>query len=227
MIKAIIIEDDLMVASINHQFLTKTSGIKVIATFHNGKDALNFLKKHSVDLILLDLYMPEFSGLELLAELRRQNRTEEVIMITAANDAEHIKEALHLGIIDYLVKPFQYERFSQAIDKFLLRRKIMDSGMAFTQADIDQLIEVAPPSNKSKEMELYKGLQRQTLQKITQYLHEFPDTYLTAELIAEKTSLSKVTVRRYMNYLIEKGIAVSRVNYETGGRPRIEYRTYK
>lgn len=223
MIKAVIIEDDLMVASINNQFLLKTPGIQTTATFHSGKSALAFLKENPVDLILLDLYMPDLSGLELLSELRRQNRKEDVIMITAANDAEHISEALHLGIIDYLVKPFTYERFSQAVDKFLLQRKIIENGMAFSQNDIDQLIHMTRPSQTSREMELEKGIQRQTLEKLRNCLKQCPGQYKTSEQISEETGLSKVTIRRYMNYLIEHDAAKSRIDYETGGRPRIEY----
>lgn len=224
MIKTVIVEDDLMVAAINNQFLMKTPGFQVTATFHTGKDALAFLKDNPVDLLLLDLYMPDVSGLELLAELRRQNRKEDVIMITAANDAEHISEALHLGVIDYLVKPFTYDRFSQAVDKFLLQKKIMENGMQFSQDDIDQLIHMARPSQASREMELQKGIQRQTLEKLRGCLKQHQHSYLTSEQIAGETGLSKVTIRRYMNYLIEQREVESRVDYETGGRPRVEYR---
>ena len=224
MIKTVIVEDDLMVAAINNQYLMKTPGFQVTATFHSGKDALAFLKDNPVDLLLLDLYMPDVSGLELLAELRRQNRKEDVIMITAANDAEHITEALHLGVIDYLVKPFTYERFSQAVDKFLLQRKIMENGMQFSQDDIDQLIHMTRPSQASREMELQKGIQRQTLEKLRGCLKQHLHSYLTSEQLAGETGLSKVTIRRYMNYLIEQREVESRVDYETGGRPRVEYR---
>lgn len=224
MIKTVIVEDDLMVAAINNQYLMKTTGFQVTATFHSGKDALTFLKDNPVDLLLLDLYMPDGSGLELLAELRKQNRKEDVIMITAANDAEHITEALHLGVIDYLVKPFTYERFSQAVDKFLLQRKIMENGMQFSQDDIDQLIHMTRPSQSSREMELQKGIQRQTLEKLRGCLKQHLHSYLTSEQLAGETGLSKVTIRRYMNYLIEQREIESRVDYETGGRPRVEYR---
>ncbi|MEY8353258.1 response regulator [Lachnospiraceae bacterium 54-53] len=223
MIKTVIVEDDRMVASINSQFAAKTPGIQVIATFHSGKNALGFLEKTKVDLLLLDLYMPEFSGLELLAELRMQNSGVDVIMITAANDAPHIQEALRLGIVDYLIKPFRYERFAQAMDKYLLKRAVMENGMEFTQADIDQLITVARPSAESKEMELQKGIQRQTLERVRSCLRSHPGEYLTSEQISAETGLSKVTVRRYMNYLIENNEISSRVDYSTGGRPRVEY----
>lgn len=226
MFKAVIVEDDRMVASINNQFLMKTPGFQVTATFHTGKDALAFLKNNSVDLLLLDLYMPDVSGLEVLTELRSHNRKEDVIMITAANDAEHISKALHLGVVDYLVKPFTYERFSQAVDKFLLQKKIMENGMQFSQEDIDQLIHMARPSKTSREMELQKGIQRQTLEKLRACLKQHSDCYLTSEQLSEETGLSKVTIRRYMNYFIEQNIAESRVDYETGGRPRVEYKIF-
>ncbi len=224
MIKTVIVEDDLMVASINQQFALKTPGVNVIATFHNGKDALAFLNKTKVDLLLLDFYMPEITGLELLAKLRNEGNNVDVIMITAANDAVHINEALHLGIVDYLVKPFKYERFSEAMDKYMLRKTVMKKGMKFTQKDIDQLIHLQKPSKQSKEMDLQKGLQRQTLDKIRNSLSNHENEYLTSEQIASETELSKVTVRRYMNYLIEQNEITSVVDYSTGGRPSILYK---
>ena len=224
MIKTVIVEDDLMVASINQQFALKTPGVNVIATFHNGKDALAFLNKTKVDLLLLDFYMPEITGLELLAKLRNEGNDVDVIMITAANDAVHINEALHLGIVDYLVKPFKYERFSEAMDKYILRKTVMKKGMKFTQKDIDQLIHLQKPSKQSKEMDLQKGLQRQTLDKIRNSLSNHENEYLTSEQIASETELSKVTVRRYMNYLIEQSEITSVVDYSTGGRPSILYK---
>lgn len=224
MIKTVIVEDDLMVASINTQFAKQTPEVKIIATFHDGKDALSFLSKNKVDLLLLDLYIPSFSGLQLLSELRKLHNDIDVIMITAANDMENINQALHLGIIDYLVKPFQYERFEQAMNKYLMRRTLMQTGMKFNQNDIDQLISLQPPSPKSKEMIFQKGIQRKTLEIICYCLKQHKDGYLTSEEIAMETNLSKVTIRRYMNYLVEDNKAISRIDYATGGRPRVEYR---
>ncbi len=223
MIKTVIVEDDLMVAEINSQFALKTPGIQIAATFHNGTDALKFLSESQVDLVLLDLYMPGYSGLELLRELRRQNNDVDVIMITAAKDADHIKEALHLGITDYLIKPFKYERFSEALNKYLLKHKIMETGLDFTQSDIDQLLQAQPISAKSKELELQKGLQKKTLDLITVCLKEHSGQYLTSEFIASQVNLSQVTARRYLNYLVETDAIKSRIDYSTGGRPCMEY----
>lgn len=223
MIKTVIVEDDLMVADINNQFAQKTAGIQIIATFHNGIDALRFLSQTHVDLLLLDLYMPGFSGLELLRELRKQNNNIDVIMITAANDTEHIQEALQLGITDYLIKPFKYERFAEALDKYLLKYKLIQSGMDFTQKDIDQILHTRPISEKSKKLELQKGLQRKTLELIISALREHKGEYLTSEFIATNVNLSQVTARRYLNYLVETDLIKSHINYSTGGRPCMEY----
>lgn len=223
MIRTVIVEDDLMVASINSQFARKNPDIQITATFHKGKEALEFLRSNPVDLLLLDLYMPDFTGLELLSSLRQDGNAVDVIMITAANDAEHISEALHLGIIDYLIKPFRYERFAEALDKYILKHRIMKTGMNFTQEDIDQLLKAAPVSEQSRKMELQKGLQRHTLEKINTCLQAHPGALLTSEEISSETRLSKVTVRRYMNFLIEENKVKSHVDYSTGGRPSIRY----
>ncbi len=223
MIKTVIVEDDRMVASINGQFAERTTGIQIVAVFHNGRDALAFLESSDVDLLLLDLYMPDLSGLELLEILRKQQRQMDVIMITAANDTKSLEKALRLGITDYLVKPFQYERFAQAMDKVVMRRKIVASGLDFTQEDVDKLLSVSRPNEQSKVMELEKGLQRPTLEKIRRCLQERLAEPLTAEYISTNTDLSKITVRRYLNYLIEAEEVSSTIDYSTGGRPRVLY----
>lgn len=224
MLKTVIVEDDRMVALINAQFAEKTPGVQVVATFHNGRDALAFLEKTRVDLLLTDLYMPEMSGIELMNELRRQGCDADVIFITAANDAPNIQEALRLGAVDYLIKPFCYERFEEALDKVVVRRKVIESGMEFTQADIDEKIRARRPNPESRTAELEKGIQRQTLNHIRAELRTSVGVYRTAEQIAADTGLSKVTVRRYLNYLIGTGKIESQVDYSTGGRPRVEYR---
>lgn len=223
MIKTVIVEDDLMVASINSQFAKRNPNIQIVATFHNGKDALEYLKSSDADLVLLDLYMPDCTGLEVLSELRSISSEIDVIMITAANDAEHINEALQLGIVDYLIKPFQYERFAQALDKYLVRKKAIESGVSFTQEEIDRLVNASSPAASTKKAELQKGVQQKTLDKIRICLSAHPGNYLPCEQIASETGLSRVTIRRYMNFLIEENKVTSMIDYSTGGRPSILY----
>ncbi len=225
MIKVVIVEDDLMAASINKQYILRTPGLDVTATFHNGKEAWEYLKRKKVDLLILDLYMPNSSGLELLTNIRKEKSLVEVIMVTAANDVKTLDTVLKLGILDYLVKPFRYERFAVAINKFLLKNRIMSSGLSFSQEDVDDSISLRKENNLNKQVELSKGLQDKTLSLIRNYMNKRIGESLTSEDISEATRLSKVTVRRYMNYLIDRNEVVSEVDYKTGGRPSIRYKS--
>ena len=200
MIKTVIVEDDLMVASINSQFAKRNPNIQIVATFHNGKDALDYLKKSDADLVLLDLYMPDCTGLELLSELRNIGSEIDVIMITAANDAEHINEALQLGIVDYLIKPFQYERFAQALDKYLVRKKAIESGVSFTQEEIDRLVNASTPSASTKKAELQKGVQQKTLDKIRVYYHLKPEGKIYLDQLIQEFHNFVVVVEKFIGH---------------------------
>lgn len=224
MAKVIIVEDDPMVADINKKYLEKMLDIQVEATFRNAKDALIYLQNSKVDLILLDCYMPNMSGLELLYVLRNKKIDVDVIMVTAANDIENIQTAITLGILDYLVKPFEYERFESAIKKFLTKRKMLERNKEFSQEVIDRLLilQEAVPSRFPKIYE--KGIQEATLSLLYESIKKiYPNTATCGEL-SEIAHVSKVTVRRYMNYLVENNQAESVIDYETGGRPSIQYK---
>lgn len=222
MLKAIIVEDDLMVIDINKHYLSKTPEIFVAGTFLNGLDALNYLKNNSVDLIILDLYMPDLSGLELLEKIRQNKYDTDVIMVTAANDAVTIDKALKLGIVDYLIKPFKYERFQSAVNKFLTKHKMISQKTSFSQSALDELINAQ--SIVQNDDQLSKGLQRETLNLIRNYMISYKSDFLTTEEISSAINLSKVTIRRYLNYLIDSKEVCSNVDYKTGGRPSMKYR---
>ena len=165
--------------------------------------------------------MPHTDGLTLLRQIREKGIPVSVIMVTAANDSETIEEALRLGIIDYLVKPFSNNRFQQALKTFLSRQDAFHDLATFNQQSLDALIGGAYPKTND---ELPKGIQNQTLETICDFLENNPSVELTGEEIADEIGLSRVTVRRYMNYLLEKGQIIGNMNYETGGRPCMLYR---
>ena len=112
-------EDDPMVAMINEQYIGKNKNFRVIKKCKDGKEALDFLQDQEADLLIMDVYMPHMDGFETLRQIRKRQISVDVIMVTAANDRESLEEALHLGIIDYLVKPFTYDRFRMALEKFI------------------------------------------------------------------------------------------------------------
>ena len=221
MYSVLIVEDDPMVAIINEQYVNRNRNFRVVGKCRNGRSALEFLEHNEVDLVVMDVYMPQMDGFETLRQIRKMQIPVEAIMVTAANDRDSVEEALHLGIIDYLVKPFTFERFRMALEKFTAQNDALRDVETFNQKNIDFLID----SSRKKGGELHpKGIQEATLQRILSYMREHTGEWLGGDTIAEHTGLTGVTVRRYLNYLAEAGMVVNEMNYETGGRPCMLYK---
>lgn len=221
MYKVLIVEDDPMVAMINEQYVCKHKSFIVAGKCSDGEKALSFISNNEVDLLILDVFMPRIDGFETLRRLRKEKKSVDVIMVTAANDRDSLEEALHLGVIDYLVKPFTYDRFKIALENFIAQRETFKNFQTLDQSNIDFIIDnVRKPSQNV----LPKGIQEKTLQAILKCLKENDDSAITSEFIANNTHLTSVTVRRYMNYLEECGIVKGDLYYETGGRPCVYYR---
>lgn len=225
--KVLIVEDDPMVAMINEQYVCKNPQFVVAASCRNGQEALEFLETNKVDLIVLDVFMPYMDGIETLKKIREKKIAAEVIMVTAANDAATIEETMHLGVIDYLIKPFAFERFQVALEKFVAHRTILKQNSILDQSCIDNMISNATETAVAKpidpdQQELPKGIQKKTLILIEEYLEQNTGWH-TVGMIAEKLGVSIVTARHYMNYLEEQGLIVADINYSTGGRPSVLY----
>ena len=221
MYKVLIVEDDPMVAMINEQFVSRHKDFVVAHKCNDGKSALEYLDENEVDLIILDVFMPYMDGFETLRQIRKKQISVEVIMVTAANEREQLKEGLHLGVVDYLVKPFTFERFKVALDKFIAQVEALKDLDKVNQKNIDFLID----KSRKRANELYpKGVQEKTLQTIIEHLKENKNKWLTGDEIAEKVGLTGVTVRRYLTHLSETGMVIADMNYGTGGRPCMLYK---
>ena len=220
MFKVVIVEDDPMVAMINRNFLESDARFQVVNVFKDGKSALSWLKMNPTDLIVLDVFMPNMTGLELLSELRVNRVFADVIMVTAANDSETVDAFLKLGVTDYLVKPFNRQRFQQALDNYCRQREAISGSKNVSQQELDALFAVGAIHPQES---IPKGLQEHTLELIRSCLSRSPAQGHTSAELSEVSGLSAVTVRRYMNYLIERSEVISRINYDTGGRPSVLY----
>lgn len=224
MIHAIIVEDDSMVAQINKEYLLRFSDFQVDHVFSNGRDALEHLRCHPVDLVILDQYMPVLSGNELLRQMHTENIRTAVIMITSAAETAIVEESLRYGIVDYLIKPFSFSRFQEAIQRFLAMKALLNSTPVVSQQDVDLLMRNVVADTKQPVLNtLSKGLNQRTLDHIQDYLREHLTDKHTSKSISEALGLSGVTVRRYLSYLIETDQILSTIDYETGGRPRVLY----
>ena len=221
MYKVLIVEDDPMVAMINEQYIKRNKSFEIVGKCSDGARALDFVENNAVDLLILDVYMPKMDGFETLRKIRNKQITVEAIMVTAANDRDSLEEALHLGIVDYLVKPFTFDRFQMALEKYIAQNNALKDIDTLNQTSIDHIIDNA----KKKSKDLFpKGIQERTLRFIMEYLNGNKNEWFTGDDIAAKVGLTGVTVRRYMNYLAESGRVAGEMNYETGGRPCMKYK---
>ena len=219
MYKVLIVEDDPMVAMINEQYTEKNELFRIVNKVGNGEEAIKYIKNNPVDLIIMDVYMPYMNGIETLREIRAMGINTAVIMVTAANDGATFEEAMTLGAIDYLVKPFSYDRFNNALERFKEKETVIHEGKALNQHNIDKLL--GADTDKMVH-EMPKGIQDKTKDAILTCLAGI-DGYVSGDEVAKRTGLSSVTIRRYMNHLVEEGDVVGIMNYDTGGRPSMEY----
>ena len=211
MYSVIIVEDDPMVASINRQYVELEPSFSVKQSFKSGQDAI------------LDYYMPLMTGKEFIDRLHSMGKAPSVIMVTSASDSAIVQDLLSRGVLDYLVKPFERSRFRQALSRFAQTRSCLDGSPELNQAEIDRLLSHMQPSSSSFQTELAKGLSETTLNLIRNFLQNRPGEFFSSEQIAEQVCLSRITIRRYVNYMLEMGEIISSVDYQTGGRPSIKY----
>ena len=223
MIRIIIVEDDPMVAQLNAAYLERLEGFCVVGQFSNGREALEYLRENPVDLAIVDVYMPVCSGIELLRRLRSEWNRTAVIMITAATEMNVVDEALHLGIEDYIIKPFSYDRLRESLLRFRDKTSLVRGSGVVSQDMVDRLLG-NQPSRPHPDDSLPKGLNAKTMATIRAVLEREPQGDHTCESISAASGLSRVTVRHYLNYLIDTGMLDSAIDYETGGRPRVLYR---
>lgn len=223
MYQVIIVEDDKMVAAINRHYVEMNPAFCVAGIFFNGSDALEYLETHEVDLVILDYYMPVMDGRAFLRELKEMKQSPNVIMVTAANETDTVHHLLDYGVTDYLVKPFEYMRFEQALMRFIRRRNMWGEGsISLNQNEVDRILFSGEVKHDGRK-QLQKGLQEHTLETIRRYMKENKEHSFTSEEIAARVRLSRVTVRRYLNYLTDIHEIASSVDYQTGGRPSIKY----
>ena len=222
MIRIIIVEDDPLVAQLNAAYLSRIEGVQVTGVFSNGQAALEHLKKHSTELAVVDVYMPICNGIELLRQIRANGIQTAGIMITAATELAVVDDALLLGIVDYLIKPFSYERLRDTVLRFRDKLSLRQGVEKANQDMVDKLMGKRTP--KKANDDLPKGLNARTLAAIREGGDHSPDGEHTCESISAAAGLSRVTVRHYLNYLIERDVLTSSIDNETGGRPRVLYK---
>ena len=200
-----------MVAMIHKEYFKRKELSDDLNHVSTLEEAKSFLEKSDANLIVLDNYLTDGQGVEYLPELKGYP----IIMITAANDIQTVEAALTNGVVDYLVKPFTYERFSQAVDK------VQEYVSLLSKEKINQdLIDDYLNSGRVEEEEdsLPKGLSRITLKKVLENIKE-QERGFTTQQVADDLDISRITIRKYLNHLVNINVLSEDAEYYTSGRP--------
>lgn len=230
MIRVMIIEDDPMVRDINSKFLKKLQDFELRAVVGSIKEASEALESLEIDLILLDVFLPKENGLEFLKDLRKKEIGSDVILITADKTIDTVQEAFRYGAVDYLVKPFTFERFKEALLKFQNRFAKLKKAQELEQDIIDKFItssqenERIDYSREEKNLILKKGLNEYTYEKVISTISTWKKESFTAEELSEYIGMARVTVRRYLEYMEGEGRIEIIIEYGKVGRPQHRYR---
>ena len=225
-IEVLIVEDDPRIAEINRRFTEKAEGFSVVGIARTGEEAVAWLEVMEPRLVLLDIYLPDMRGTELVRRIRGEGRDTDIIMITAAGETEIVQEAIRGGVIDFIVKPIQMERFLQTLESYRRRMERLKTSGTLTQQEIDRLWNretrgISPRPAAIREVP--KGIDPLTLEKVKSVLRASPPPGMTAEETGRAIGASRSTARRYLEYLVSVDEAFADVSYGSVGRPERRY----
>ncbi|MGC0329079.1 response regulator of citrate/malate metabolism [Streptomyces sp. SAI-170] len=220
MIEVLVVDDDVMVARVNAAYVDKVPGFHVAGEAHSAAEALRRLEElPGLDLVLMDHYLPDETGLDVVREMRRRGHRTDVIMVTAARDVSTVQEAMRQGALQYLVKPFAFAGLRTKLEAYAQLRRTLDGGGEAEQAEVDRIFgALSAPS----EPDLPKGHSPTTAELVRQALMH-AEGPLSAQEIAERTGVSRQTAQRYLKLLERTGRATLTLKYGDAGRPEHRY----
>lgn len=225
-IKVIIVEDDQEAAGIYKQFTDQLSHFQVIATAGTGKQTLDLLKVVQPDLVLLDVFLPDTNGIELLKEMRKSYWGIDVILITAANDTETVSQAIRGGAFGYLIKPIMIDKFISTLQEYERTRTRLHQRKSINQEKIDQMFRAQQPKKQIEEQQpqLPKGIDKHTLKLVRSKIKTIEES-LNADDFSQLLGISYSTTRRYLEYLVSSNEVEVEVVYGSIGRPERKYKS--
>lgn len=216
----LIVDDDFMVAEIHRRFVERIEGFQPVAVARSGTEALAAAEAHRPHLILLDVYLPDMTGLEVLHRLRADGDHVGVIMITAARELDTVRGALDGGAADYLIKPFEFDQLQAKLTAFATRADALASDRGADQSMIDALF--GGPTATAASDALPKGLGAETGRLVLDAVRTADE--VSAAECADLVGISRVSARRYLEHYLAAGMLELRLQYGVG-RPERRYRT--
>lgn len=221
MIRTLIVDDDFMTASIHRSYVDKVNGFEAIAEAHSGGEALELVRRLRPDLVLLDIYLPDINGLDVLRRLRQDEQIPvDVIAVTAAKDVKTLRAAMQGGVVHYIVKPFLFETFQERLERYAALKQRLERLREANQGDVDQLFSLLRVDGGTR---LPKGISAPTLELVVSAARD-SSRELSAVELAESAGISRGTARRYLEYLQSLGSVELTLRYGATGRPEHLYR---
>lgn len=214
-----VIEDDIAIAELHHRYLEQMGGFEVVGIATSQSEAIMQLDILKPDLVLLDVYLPDGCGLDILNHVRGNNQGCDVILITAARDVDTLQQAMRGGVVDYLLKPVMFPRLEASLKKYRSQQQELESVSDLNQGLVDKMLQAANQADSKPAATLPKGIDGVTLDKIRALFESTETKDLTADEAGERIGASRTTARRYLEYLITTGELNADLNYGSVGRP--------
>jgi response regulator of citrate/malate metabolism len=223
-IRTLVVDDDFMVARLHSSTVVRQPGFDMIGVASTGARALSMVKELRPDLVLLDVYLPDLTGLEVLRRLRGTGADCDVIVISAARDLDSLRQAMQSGVYQYLVKPFELDELRRRLEEYArhrarIRGQHPDTTVA--QEEADRLFRTAPGARQRTS--LPKGISAETTALVVEALSGAGPDGLSASECGEAVGIARSSARRYLEYLVDTGAAVVRHRYGSAGRPERRY----
>lgn len=221
MIRVLLVDDDALTLELHRDYLARLDDFEPVGECTGARAAIDAVLERGdeIDLVLLDVTMPDGTGLDVLRHVRARGAVVDVIAITGVRDADVVRQMVSLGVAQYLVKPFTFAMFRERLEQYReFRRRAAQAAGAPTQAEIDALLGALRPATP---VALPKGLSADTLVRISNEVRERGP--VSAAEAAERLGMSRVAARRYLEHLVTEGRARRAARYGTRGRPESEY----
>jgi response regulator of citrate/malate metabolism len=220
-IRVLVVEDEPIAADAHVVYVARVPGFLVAGQAGTGADALRHLSRVPVDLVLLDMRLPDLHGLEVVRAMRAAGHRADVIAVTSARDLAVVRAAVSQGIVQYLLKPFVFATLRDKLERYReYRHQVLDAGSVSDQHEVDRLLATL---RSADPVNLPKGMSQESLDAVSASLRGADGGRSAAE-VAAVLGASRVTARRYLEHLAEVGLATRHARYGSAGRPEVEYR---
>jgi response regulator of citrate/malate metabolism len=220
MIDVVVVDDDFMVARVNRGFVDRVDGFHVVGMASTGEQAIRTVGELRPDLVLLDLYLPDIFGLDVITGLRSAGHDCDVLVISAAKEIEAVRGAARRGVVNYLLKPFDFDDLRVRLEQYAAQRSDLRDAVVSGQADVDRLLSRATSSATTAT--LPKGMSVETADLVKQALRRLKGTLSAAECAAQ-IGISRVSARRYLEHFCATGRAEVSLRHGAAGRPERRY----